>query len=164
MRLERVRSVRSEFTEAFCGYMVLPGGLGVGESVKVTTNGWTEEHKDFQVVLVSDHSSKLNKLASGAAEASEHNGSDTGTQIKTDDEKPSVPIVGVRIPGYKDEEEERSHAAVLLYKDPSAPTEIPLDTIANPKTPLMVLFEHSSPTEVTVTVYTWKSEYVSTLI
>lgn len=150
-----VLSDRRRFVEGNCQRLTVRQGLKVDEAVKVTSNGWERENDDFMVLLVTDETRRAAKMRRIGEEESLPQAEENG-------EQPSVPIIGLRLPGAPHSRRMKGaelEPAVLLYNDdPINPTEIPLDTPAGPTTPFMVLFSQESPTEILVTVFTWISQ------
>lgn len=154
------------FAEAHCNRLTVRGGLQEKEAVKVTANGWGKGDADFFVELVTDNTRGMLQIRESQTEAGpglaggggQEGGSTEGS--KTDEgpvkEQPSIPIVGVRIPGSANENGESRKPAVLVYGEgESAPKEFPLDSPAGPTSPFMVVLQQKSPTEMTVRLFTW---------
>nr|AAD05566.1 microneme protein Etmic-2 [Eimeria tenella] len=172
-----VRAVVPGLVEGNCGRLTVRNGLSVDETIKVTSAGWTKSERDFIVSLVADETRKVVQLresegASGASgpgpapaekPPSGQGSAEEAPKGEGGQEKPSVPLIAVRIHGSGgDKGESAPQSAVLLYgNDESEPTEVPLETAAGPTTPLMVLITQQNPKEVEVRVLAWIStEYL----
>lgn len=135
----------NDFLMGNCGELSLIGGIPMGGSVKVTVNGWEDDSRDFEAILLIEK--HLTKLKGG-----EHKDEDASDE---EHEHPAESLVGIRVVGPKDSEKK---SAVLLYQsDDASPTEFPLDSPAGPTTPFMVVFTRSSSSSMVVDLYTWIS-------
>lgn len=160
------------YAEAKCGRLTVRGGLKVGESVKITANGWGKSDVDFVAEIVTDNSRGMIQMresppGEGPGLAGGSGGDGTAGSATDENgsmkEQPSISIVGVRIPGSENGDGESDKAAVLLYQEgETAPKEVPLDTPAGPTKAFMIFFGQTTPTEMTVRVLTWTPEYVGT--
>ncbi|CDJ36057.1 Microneme protein etmic-2/7h, related [Eimeria mitis] len=154
--------------EANCGRLSVRGGLKVGETLKITANGWEDGNSDFVVEIATDNSQSMAQardspveggagLAGGGSQGGDGaaGGAGDGGSIK---EQPSIPIVGVRIPASTNEDGSSRQPSVLLYRrGESTPKELPLDSPAGPTSPFMVIFHQKSQAEMTVRLFTWVS-------
>nr|AAD05559.1 microneme protein Etmic-2 [Eimeria tenella] len=172
------RPIVPGLVEGNCGRLTVRNGPSVDETIKVTSAGWTKSERDFIVSLVADETRKVVQLresegASGASgpgpapaekPPSGQGSAEEAPKGEGGQEKPSVPLIAVRIHGSGgDKGESAPQSAVLLYgNDESEPTEVPLETAAGPTTPLMVLITQQNPKEVEVRVLAWISTDATT--
>lgn len=167
-----VRAALPGLVEGNCGRLTVRSGLNVDESIKVTSAGWTKSERDFVVSLVADESRRIVQLreSEGAPgpsgpgpEPAEKPPSVEGSAEEAPkgvggQERPSVPLLAVRIRGSGDNKESSPQSAVLLYgSDESEPTEVSLETAAGPTTPLMIIITQKNQKEVEVRVLAWIS-------
>ncbi|CDJ50663.1 Microneme protein etmic-2/7h, related [Eimeria brunetti] len=156
--------------EANCERLTFRGGFKLGDTLKVTASGWGKSNADFLLELATDNSGRMAQLRSSAPEVGpglaggdsqqsagpEESKSEADGDLK---EQPSIPVLGVRIPGSDSADGKARQPVVLVYGDgEEAPTEFPLDSPAGPTSPFMVILTRSSSTEVAVRLLTWVSE------